>query len=59
MAEGFLDDDASGFGEARLGESFDRGCEQERRNLQVEHRTFGAADRLADTVVGRRICKIA
>ena len=60
VAEGLLDDHARGGGKrAGVGEAGDDGCEQRRRDLEVEDRRASRADRLCDAFEGRRIGEVA
>ena len=58
-AERLLHDDAPRLGQARLGQALDHRTEQERRDLEVEHRGLGTGDRLTDALERRGVTEIA
>ena len=59
VTERLLDDDTRRLGETGLGESLDDPPEQERRDLEIEDRMLGAADRLTHALVGGGIPEVA
>ena len=59
MAERFLHDDTAALDQICLGQTLDRRREQERRDLEIEHRALRVLDRLADPLVGIGISKVA
>ena len=59
VAERLLDDDSSGLGQARVGQPLDHPAEQERRDLEIEHRDLGVADRAGDALVRRGVAEVA
>ena len=59
MTERLLDHDASVGGQPRLGQPFDHGPEQKRRNLEVEDRVLRGPDRLADALIGFGLAEVA
>ena len=59
ISERLLHHDPPRRGQASLGQALDDRAEQEGWDLQVEHRTVGALDRLGDPLVGRRVAEVA
>ena len=59
VAERLLDDHSPVLGQAGLGQAFDDRAEQEGRDLEVEDRGGGAADRVANALVGRGVTEVA
>ena len=59
VAERLLDDDRAWLGETGVGQALDDRAEQERRDLEVEHRLLGALDRRAHPFVGGGVAEVA
>src|SRR6185312_14802940 len=59
MPERFLYDDAAAPDQICLRQALDGRREQERRDLQIEHRALRVLDRFADALVGAGISKVA
>ena len=59
VPEGLLDHHPGVLGEPGAGETLDHGPEQERRDLQVEHRLLRTLDRRADATVGGVVAEVA
>ena len=58
MAERLLHHDPRGVRQPGVGEAFDHRREQERRDLEIKHRSPRAVDRLTHAGVGRRVGEI-
>jgi len=59
VPEGLLDHYPGVLRQSGVGQSFDHGPEQERRDLEVEDRVLGPVERLGDRLVGGRVPEVA
>ena len=60
VAERLLDHDARRLlGQPRVGQALDHPAEQERRDLEIEHRALRVADRAGDSLVRRGVAEVA
>ena len=59
MPERLLDHDPPLRHQAGVGQALDHPAEQERRDLEVEHRSLGTLDRVGDPRIGRGIAEVA
>ena len=57
--KGFSTTTRAFFVETRVGQSLDHRPEQERRDLEIEHRAFRRADRVGDALVRRGVAEVA